>query len=328
MAGNPELLRKSGGPAHRLRHRGRRPGDVPACWRSHVPLAGLLWSTTKTVDQMWEDHWPWQKKPTAMPARTETLMTNPRSHPAGASEAHCGQSLRATGIRDVAAAAGVSTATVSRALRGLPRVSQSTRQKILTAAADLGYVASSAASELARARGTRKATLPEQLQRVEPPASNTARCSPSGPFEMSDHAASPSRGTILVVHALTGPARPDEHLAPTQAEIEQFIQSVASAHGFTACMMFCNEAGMMDAVRAAAAQSVGIVINTGGFSPASPGLDDTLASASVPTVEVRLNNIAQFSAFTAAISGAGIYGYKLAIDYLSTIVQPGRGLPG
>ncbi|MGN6302654.1 MAG: LacI family DNA-binding transcriptional regulator, partial [Angustibacter sp.] len=34
-------------------------------------------------------------------------------------------------IEDVAQAAGVSTATVSRALRGLPKVSDSTRAKVL-----------------------------------------------------------------------------------------------------------------------------------------------------------------------------------------------------
>ncbi len=55
-------------------------------------------------------------------------------------------------IEDVAAAAGVSTATVSRAVRGLPRVSPATREKILGIAADLGYVASSAASGLATGR--------------------------------------------------------------------------------------------------------------------------------------------------------------------------------
>lgn len=53
------------------------------------------------------------------------------------------------GIEDVAAAAGVSTATVSRAIRGLPRVSPKTRARILETAKELGYVASSAASRLA-----------------------------------------------------------------------------------------------------------------------------------------------------------------------------------
>jgi DNA-binding LacI/PurR family transcriptional regulator len=55
-------------------------------------------------------------------------------------------------IEDVAAAAGVSTATVSRAVRGLPRVSPATRAKILEVAGALGYVASSSASGLATGR--------------------------------------------------------------------------------------------------------------------------------------------------------------------------------
>lgn len=52
-------------------------------------------------------------------------------------------------IKDVAEAAGVSIATVSRALHGLPRVSEATRQRVLTAAADLRYVASPSAASLA-----------------------------------------------------------------------------------------------------------------------------------------------------------------------------------
>jgi LacI family transcriptional regulator, repressor for deo operon, udp, cdd, tsx, nupC, and nupG len=52
-------------------------------------------------------------------------------------------------IEDVALAAGVSTATVSRALRGLPRVSEATRARVLRAADDLQYVASPTASSLA-----------------------------------------------------------------------------------------------------------------------------------------------------------------------------------
>ena len=55
-------------------------------------------------------------------------------------------------IEDVALAAGVSTATVSRAVRGLPRVSPATREKILGIAEALGYVASSSASGLATGR--------------------------------------------------------------------------------------------------------------------------------------------------------------------------------
>ncbi len=56
------------------------------------------------------------------------------------------------GITDVAARAGVSTATVSRALRGLPNVSTRTREKVSLAAAELGYVPSPSASSLASGR--------------------------------------------------------------------------------------------------------------------------------------------------------------------------------
>ncbi|MBF0672099.1 MULTISPECIES: LacI family DNA-binding transcriptional regulator [unclassified Salinibacterium] len=56
------------------------------------------------------------------------------------------------GIQAVAELAGVSTATVSRALSGKPNVSQKTRDAVLAAAAELGYVVSSNASSLATGR--------------------------------------------------------------------------------------------------------------------------------------------------------------------------------
>jgi UDP-glucose 4-epimerase len=40
----------------------RRAGDLPAFWAdASSALADLGWSTTKTVDEMCEDHWRWQK---------------------------------------------------------------------------------------------------------------------------------------------------------------------------------------------------------------------------------------------------------------------------
>ena len=55
-------------------------------------------------------------------------------------------------IKDVADAAGVSTATVSRALRGLANVDASTRERIQRIADDLDYVISPSASRLASGR--------------------------------------------------------------------------------------------------------------------------------------------------------------------------------
>ena len=55
-------------------------------------------------------------------------------------------------IEDVAHRAGVSTATVSRALRNLPNVSAATRQRVLDVAAELDYVITPLASRLASGR--------------------------------------------------------------------------------------------------------------------------------------------------------------------------------
>ncbi len=56
------------------------------------------------------------------------------------------------GIDEVARAAGVSTATVSRALSGRGRIAAATRDRVRLAAAELGYVVSSSASTLASGR--------------------------------------------------------------------------------------------------------------------------------------------------------------------------------
>lgn len=55
-------------------------------------------------------------------------------------------------IEDVAALAGVSIATVSRSLRGMPDVAPATRERVLAAARTLDYVASPFAARLASGR--------------------------------------------------------------------------------------------------------------------------------------------------------------------------------
>lgn len=69
-------------------------------------------------------------------------------------------SRRAT-IEDVAAGAGVSVATVSRAIRGLPNVATSTRERVLGVARRLDYHPDPAASRLAAGRtGTLTIAIP------------------------------------------------------------------------------------------------------------------------------------------------------------------------
>lgn len=62
------------------------------------------------------------------------------------------QAGRAASIAEVARLAGVSTATVSRALSGRGHVSEAARARVLRAARELGYVVSQAASSLASGR--------------------------------------------------------------------------------------------------------------------------------------------------------------------------------
>jgi DNA-binding LacI/PurR family transcriptional regulator len=70
-----------------------------------------------------------------------------------------------TKIDDVARLARVSTATVSRALRGLPTVSESTRARVLAAAEQLGYTASPSASRLAGGKTGSVAVVVPQITR-------------------------------------------------------------------------------------------------------------------------------------------------------------------
>ncbi|TDB78634.1 LacI family DNA-binding transcriptional regulator [Micromonospora sp. KC721] len=70
-----------------------------------------------------------------------------------------------TRIDDVARLAGVSTATVSRALRGLPTVSAATRQRVLAAAEKLEYAVSPSASRLAGGRTGTVAVVAPRLTR-------------------------------------------------------------------------------------------------------------------------------------------------------------------
>ena len=68
-------------------------------------------------------------------------------------------------IKDVAQAAGVSTATVSRALRGLPNVDAATRDRIVAHARDLDYVISPSASRLASGRTGTVAVVTPHISR-------------------------------------------------------------------------------------------------------------------------------------------------------------------
>ncbi|MBO1269936.1 type II 3-dehydroquinate dehydratase [Arthrobacter cavernae] len=104
----------------------------------------------------------------------------------------------------------------------------------------------------------------------------------------------------------------------------------AAAHGFTAhCVQSADEAGIIHAVLNADASVRGIVIGAGEAVHSSVALRDALAGVRSPVIEVvacRPNQLGEFrssllsSVSTAVIIGAGIHGFKLAIDHLAATV--------
>ena len=68
-------------------------------------------------------------------------------------------------IKDIAAAAGVSTQTVSRVLNNRPDVASKTRERIMKIIAEKNYSPSETARNLVRRRNKRTVFTPEQAQK-------------------------------------------------------------------------------------------------------------------------------------------------------------------
>ena len=145
-------------------------------------------------------------------------------------------------------------------------------------------------------------------------------------------ATAPGRGTILVINGpnlnLLGTREPEKYGTSTLADVERLAATAAEAHGFTVnCVQSNHEGVLLDAIHAARGTAVGIVLNAGAFTHTSVALRDALAAVQLPAVEVHITNVHQREEFrhhsflspvcTAVIVGAGVFGYKLAIDYLA-----------
>jgi 3-dehydroquinate dehydratase-2 len=145
-------------------------------------------------------------------------------------------------------------------------------------------------------------------------------------------ASAAGRGTILVINGpnlnLLGTREPEKYGTSTLADVEQLAATAAQAHGFTVkCVQSNHEGVLLDAIHAARGTAVGIVLNAGAYTHTSVALRDALAAVQLPAVEVHITNVHQREEFrhhsflspvcAAVIVGAGVFGYKLAIDYLA-----------
>ncbi|WP_394940052.1 type II 3-dehydroquinate dehydratase [Psychromicrobium sp. YIM B11713] len=144
-----------------------------------------------------------------------------------------------------------------------------------------------------------------------------------------------STGVILVLNGpnlnLLGSREPAIYGTSTLADVEALCARAAADAGFTVrCVQSNHEGVLLDEIHAAQGTADGIVINAGAFSHTSIALHDALASVSLATVEVHISNVHAREEFRhhsylsavadTVIVGAGINGYRLAIEQLVSVL--------
>jgi 3-dehydroquinate dehydratase-2 len=123
----------------------------------------------------------------------------------------------------------------------------------------------------------------------------------------------------------------------TLADIELLCRKSAASHGLELVSHQTNAEHEMIAWLQEARRAAGIVINPAAFCYHSVPILDALRLCECPIVEVHISNIYRreeswrshsilAAACTGVITGLGIEGYRLAIEYLAQ--QLGAGAPG
>lgn len=143
-----------------------------------------------------------------------------------------------------------------------------------------------------------------------------------------------STGNFLVLNGpnlnLLGTREPAVYGTATLDEVNELCIETAEALGFSVeCIQSNHEGDLIDAIHAARGTADGIVINAGAYSHTSIALRDAISSVQLPAVEVHISNVHAREDFrqhshlsavsTAVIVGAGISGYKFAIEHLAAL---------
>lgn len=127
---------------------------------------------------------------------------------------------------------------------------------------------------------------------------------------------------------LLGEREPQIYGSATLAEVEQLCARAASGHGATViCRQTNAEHELIGWLHEARRNAHGIVINPAGFAYHSVPVLDALRACECPIVEVHISNLYRraeawrqhsllATAATGVITGLGIEGYRLAVEYL------------
>ncbi|MBG6216136.1 3-dehydroquinate dehydratase-2 [Arthrobacter sp. CAN_A6] len=139
--------------------------------------------------------------------------------------------------------------------------------------------------------------------------------------------------TILLLNGpnlnLLGTREPDVYGHETLDDVVQLARATAQARGWSLESLQSNHEGVLiDAIHAAAGTAAAVVINAGAFTHTSVAIRDALAAVALPVVEVHISNVHRREEFRhhsyisgvadAVIVGAGVDGYRLAVDHLAS----------
>ena len=136
---------------------------------------------------------------------------------------------------------------------------------------------------------------------------------------------------------LLGTREPAVYGTDTLDDVEAAAVAAAQAHGWTVdCIQSNHEGDLLDAIHGAPGLADAIVINPAAYSHTSVALRDALSGVGLPVVEVHLSNIHKREEFRhhsyisavaeVVICGAGIAGYRMAVDYLAASLDAKAGL--
>lgn len=134
---------------------------------------------------------------------------------------------------------------------------------------------------------------------------------------------------------LLGLREPELYGNDTLDDAVRLAHERAAAAGFELDASQSNHEGVLiDRIHEVRGSHAGIIINPGGLAHTSVALADAVRSVALPTVEVHVTNVYRREEFRhhsflspaaeAVIAGAGMAGYRLAVDCLAGLLAPGR----
>ena len=135
---------------------------------------------------------------------------------------------------------------------------------------------------------------------------------------------------------LLGTREPAVYGTDTLEDVEETAVAAAESHGWTAdCIQSNHEGDLIDAIHGAPGLADAIIINPAAYSHTSVAIRDALSGVGLPVVEVHLSNIHKREEFRhhsfvsavadVVICGAGVAGYRMAVDYLASTLDAKAG---